>query len=171
MSDPAARRVPPPAPPAPAAVELPISGRYAPAEYFPEAADWSDAQVRRHLEEAAAYERRTGEPFPRPWRTAEDTRGWRVAARGRDWPTRPETDVHLAAVLTADDYVWVARRAAAAGLRPSAFVARLVAAARSQDADGAQAAGPAPLLPGRDRQKARPTAAAAGRTGEAAGGP
>lgn len=172
MSDRAPHRgLPPPGSAAPAATELPVSGRYAPAEYFPEAAGWPAAQLRRHLEYATDYERRTGLPFPRPWRTPEDARGWRVAARGRDWPALPEADVELAVPLSPDDYVWVARRAAAARLRPSAFVARLVAAARSEDAGDGRGNGTPPPPTERERHKTQRIAEPDVRTDEAAGDP
>src|SRR5574341_2283338 len=78
-----------------------------------------DAEHRAYVE---AWERaHPGQPFPRPWGRPEDARGWRAIARGRKWPARPEADVDLTVTLPPDEYVWLARQAAATGLRPSAY--------------------------------------------------
>ena len=90
-----------------------------------------DAEHRAYVE---AWERaHPGQPFPQPWRTPEDARGWRTVARGRKWPARPDAAVELEVVLPPDDYVWLARRSIKAGMRPSEYLAQLVAEACSQD--------------------------------------
>jgi hypothetical protein len=122
----------------------------------------ADAEHRAYVE---AWERaHPGQPFPRPWQTAEDARGWRTVARGKNWPARPETDVEVRAVLSPDDYVWLARRAKRAGLRPSQYLAWLVADARAHDGaeEGGGKRAPAVRAAGRgsDRKADRDSAAA-----------
>ena len=77
--------------------------------------DGETVRETEHLACVEAWERtHPGQPFPQPWQTPEDARGWRAVARGRNWPARPESDVEVRVVLSPDDYVWLARRADAA---------------------------------------------------------
>jgi hypothetical protein len=70
---------------------------------------------------------------PRPWRTPEDARGWRVLARGRGGPQPPP----LVAVEVEFDQAqseWLRREAERTGLDYPDLVVRLVDAARRDEA-------------------------------------
>jgi hypothetical protein len=99
-----------------------------------------------HAAYVAAWERvHPGQPFPSPWQSERDAAGWNVAARGKNWPARPDANVEVPVILAPDDYVWLARQAQAAGLLPSEYVSRLVTEARTVGASNSrQAESPAP---------------------------